>query len=239
MQKAGTTALRSFLRQHSDIYMPASEGHFFDHNNFMFDSDGNYIINTKTPYHQYHLLFKNKKQAILGECTPVYIYLPWCMQRIQKYNPNIKLIVLLRNPVERAYSHYQMEKSRGNETLSTFRTALSQEQYRININLLYRRYFSYVSRGFYAKQLKVIHSLFFINNILCIKSEDLYNNHDLILASIFKFIGVKYVNIPQTLENKQDYSPINKEDKKYLIDIFRNDIHELEKLLKWDCSDWL
>ncbi|MEZ4606416.1 MAG: sulfotransferase domain-containing protein [Deinococcales bacterium] len=105
-QKGGTTALDSYLRQHPHICMgKRKELHFFDQEkNFQSDI---------CDYTSYHKLFQvTSQRQILGEATPIYMYWRAAPQRMWGYNPKLKLIVILRNPIERAYSHWNMERSR-------------------------------------------------------------------------------------------------------------------------------
>lgn len=110
-QKGGTTALSAFLNQHPQIsFAQVKEVHFFD-TDYLFKAP-------PPPYHIYHRHFKNKSGCIFGEATPIYMYWNPAIKRIKDYNPDMKLIFILRNPIERAYSHYIMEYKRDAETLS-------------------------------------------------------------------------------------------------------------------------
>lgn len=99
-QKAGTRAMRHFLVQYPDIGLShddAIEPHFFDSRAQSADA-GDYDI--------YHAMYDAEARAkpMVGDVTPIYIYDPACLPRIRTYNPDMKIIVLLRDPVERAYS---------------------------------------------------------------------------------------------------------------------------------------
>jgi hypothetical protein len=107
VQKGGTTSLDAYLRQHPRIGMASKkEVHFFD------DEDR---FGSGTPdYEVYHRHFDRlDSKSIYGEATPIYCYWSESMRRIREYNPDIKIIMLLRNPVERAWSHWRMETDRG------------------------------------------------------------------------------------------------------------------------------
>src|SRR6266478_3235889 len=119
-QKGGTSALDSFLRQHPEIGMPATkkELHYFDREeNF-----------TKRPdYKKYHARFQpESRHRVIGEATPIYMYWNSAPYRIWNYNLEMKWILVLRNPVERAYSAWNMETKRGKEKLS-FAEAIEKE----------------------------------------------------------------------------------------------------------------
>ena len=105
VQKSGTTALFSYLCEHNEICMSdKKEIHFFDRRRY-FILFPNYLF--------YHSNFSNfKSQKLIGEATPIYIYWKKAIERLVRYNPNIKLIIVLRNPITRAYSHWNMMRNR-------------------------------------------------------------------------------------------------------------------------------
>ena len=106
----------------------------------------------------YYNNFDFKRGLKYGECTPFYLMHPAAAERAYRYNPMLKLIAILRNPVERAWSHYLMNREAGRETLE-FEKALDLEQERINSTNNFEDpnseflHFSYAARGCYAKQL--------------------------------------------------------------------------------------
>ena len=112
-QKSGSTALHYFLSRHPDICMgDQQEIHFFD-NDAMFVAEPN--------YEELHKHYPSIASAtIAGDCTPSYLYHEPAMQRIWNYNPKIKLLILLRNPVERAFAHWNMQQYKGIEPLDFF-----------------------------------------------------------------------------------------------------------------------
>src|SRR3982750_3475417 len=112
-QKGGTSALDSFLRQHPQICLPndLKEVHFFDREE-MFRTD-------KPDYDKYHAHFRPCPQHLaIGEASPIYMYWNAAPPRIRAYNADMKWILMLRNPVDRAYSAWTMERNRGAEQLS-------------------------------------------------------------------------------------------------------------------------
>src|SRR5256885_16741616 len=120
-QKGGTSALDSFLRQHPEICMPETrkELHYFDREkNF-----------AKRPDHKkYHANFRpSPGQRVIGEATPIYMYWNAAPSRIHAYNPEMKWILTLRNPVERAFSAWNMERNRGADPLP-FSEAIEKEE---------------------------------------------------------------------------------------------------------------
>lgn len=234
-QKGGTSALDSYLREHEDICMAKKkEVHFFDRDHNFKNKDTDYSI--------YHSSFSpNSTNRLIGEATPIYMYWPDTARRIWEYNPNMKLIVLLRNPIERAYSHWNMERNNNNEHLS-FWDALRKENERCSeISSNQQRRFSYINRGFYSEQLKRLWKYFPISNTLILKSEYLKNEPVEALKDVCDFFEVKYFeSLEVKIVNKTQYkSKISFQERKYLQDIFKDEIHNLERLLGWDCSEWL
>jgi hypothetical protein len=233
-QKGGTSALDSFLRQHPEICMPESkkELHFFDREeNFRGKAD----------YKKYHANFTPGPQhRVLGEATPIYMYWNPAPQRIREYNPEMKWILVLRNPVERAFSAWNMETQRGAEQLS-FRQAVERETERCGEALpLQHRVYSYVDRGFYASQVRRLFDTFGPANCLILLNQDLRTNHQETLRRVFEFLGVDSSVIPpeaNVFEHDYDET-IEPELFSKLTETFSDDIKELEGLLKRDLSSW-
>lgn len=189
-QKAGTTSLYKYLTQHPDIKSTLlKEVHYFD-------------LNYDKPLSWYHSFFplnKNEKK-ITGEASPYYMFHPLAIKRIAKYDPNIKIIVLLREPASRAISHYYHEVRKGREDLS-MREAFDAEKPRLkgeldNFNCNpnyngnnYQRY-SYKSRGLYINQIQNIRDCFKEENIKIIDSKDFFKQTKNTVNEVLSFIGV-------------------------------------------------
>lgn len=231
-QKAGTTALDFYLRSHPQIQMSKKkEVHFFDNDDLFEGSKDNYKF-----YHQFFdFSIKNK---IRGEITPSYMYWEPSVERIKAYNPNIKLISILRNPVERAFSHYNMEIHRNFEDRS-FKICI-QEEKKNNFDVQ-NKIKSYVSRGFYSRQIERVYRYFDKENILFIKYEDFLNNQYEELKKIFTFLGIENEMYNYQFKNIHATSykiKLNELTKKDLINLYLNDVEIVEELLCWDCTDW-
>ena len=233
-QKGGTSALDLFLRQHPEICMPKTkkELHYFDREeNF----------GGQTDYKKYHAHFRPESQhRVIGEATPSYMYWTATPYRIWSYNPQMKWILVLRNPVERAFSAWNMETKRGAEHIS-FEKAVEQEAARCREALpLQHRVFSYIDRGFYAHQVRRLFNIFAEDNCLVLLNEELRTEHEKALRKVFKFLKVKSDFIPpEASVFEQDYDQeINSELRSKLTDMFYYDIKELERLLHRDLSSW-
>jgi len=234
-QKGGTSALDAYLREHPKICMAEKkEVHFFDNESF--------FHNKKTDYSIYHSSFQsNKSHDLVGEATPIYMYWHGVPRRIWEYKPTMKLIILLRNPVERAFSHWNMEKSRNAEVLP-FWSAIKSEKERCLEELPHQhRVYSYIDRGFYLKQLERIWSYFPKVSTLVLKSEYLNNQPHEALGEVCDFLCIdRLENITPHLVHALPYEvKITYKERDYLQAIFEHEIRSIEKVLTWDCSAWL
>jgi hypothetical protein len=230
-QKGGTSALDSFLRQHPEICMPTTrkELHFFDREEENRD------------YNAYHANFKPKpQQRVIGEASPIYMYWETAPCWIWKYNPKMKWILALRNPVERAFSAWNMETKRGKDKLS-FAEAIEKEAERCQEALpLQHRVYSYVDRGFYAHQVRRLFNIFGRDNVLVLLSEELRKAHQKTLRRVFEFLGVDSSFVPpEASVFEQEYSiQIDNQLRSRLSDMFYFDVKELEKLIERDLASW-
>ena len=234
-QKGGTTALATFLLEHPEIALSAAkEPHFFD-------TDENFTAQA-VDYGPYHAMYAPRPgQRLLGDRTPIYMYWSPAPQRIAAYNPAMKWIMLLRNPVTRAYSQWNMEVKQGRETLP-FEVAVRTEAERCRPTLpLQHRRWSYVDRGCYSVQLRRVAQLFPAEQILVLKSESLNAEPAAALARVSEFLGVG--PFPRTARREvfalPYAAPMTESARRYLCDTLASDIHEVEHMLGWDCSDWL
>lgn len=187
-QKAGTTSLFRYLEQHPQIIgSQPKEVHFFDNN---FDL-GPLWYRSHFPY---------RSNQLLLEASPYYLCYPYCAQRIYELVPNIKLIALLRNPTERAISHYFHQVRVGAEKLPIFE-AISNEEERIGASwekiLTNETYtdrahqrFSYKQRGMYLEQLERYWKYFDPKNFLILNSDRFFSDPEGTLTEIFNFLDV-------------------------------------------------
>ena len=234
-QRGGTTTLYEYLRRHPEICMPVEkELHFFDNEELW--------RSPPPPYARYHALFRvAPSHRLLGEATPVYMYWEPALARIREYNPAMKLIVILRNPITRAYSHWNFERRAGREPLS-FHDALRAEAQRTErAKPAQLRDASYVQRGMYTQQLQRIRANFPPAQMLVLRTDDLRTALADVFARVAGFLGVaRFTPVNPITANAHDYdAPMAEEDRRYLAGVFEAEIRRLERLLGWDCSDWL
>lgn len=235
-QKGGTSALDEYLRQHPEIGMAhKKELHFFDNDTLFSEKEVDYSI-----YENAFDFSKNNK--VYGESTPIYLYWEPCCKRIWEYNKDIKLIAFLRNPIDRAFSQWNMEYARNAEKES-FTYCIHNESKRIEETLTRQhRVFSYIDRGCYAEQIRRYKRYFSDEQLLFIKYEAFKKNQEKGLRKVFDFLNVdqdSYIFNEKIVHKINYHYEMKAEDKNYLITVFQDDIREVERLLQWDCRDWL
>lgn len=244
-QKGGTSALDSYLRLHPEICMAEDkEVHFFDNDDYFTNSGSNNNNTDTINYNLYHSAFAPKvDDQICGEATPIYMYWHETPKRIWKYNPDMKLIIILRNPIERACSHWNMECARGADNIS-FWDALASEQDRCRQTLpSQHRVYSYVDRGFYSEQLRRLWTFFPKEQMLILKNEDLRFEPQKTLRQVCDFLGVSTEPFIILTSKEVHVTPyktaMSKKEKDYLRSVFEFEIKNLERMLGWDCAGWL
>jgi hypothetical protein len=184
VQKGGTTALFDYLSDWPALQLPAvKEAHFFD--------DEERVDWSAPDYFAYHTLFRDDGR-LWGEATPIYLYWPNALERIAAYNPAIKLILVFRDPIERAWSHWKMEYARGKER-DPFAWCIREGRARMAAGTPYpgfHRVYSYVERGFYGRQLARVKALFGREQLLLLTSDQLRHDPATTLGRIADFLGV-------------------------------------------------
>lgn len=236
-QKSGTTSLRRYLAKNLDVIRMSQAGelHFFD------DESVDWNHPDYEAYHQKFASLNTRFQDIhkLGESTPIYLYWRPCVARIHAYNPRIKLILVLRNPMDRAFSHWNMEWRRQRDPLS-FSEALSQETERAaNVYPLQDRNYSYLDRGRYVEQVTRVYSFFAPEQVLILKAEELFQSPASSLERIEAFLNCRLANRePERMRAGIYSSSLGATDWQWMYSRIADDIHQLEHLLGWDCRDW-
>ena len=197
-QKAGTTALHDILRQHSKID-PArhKEIHFFDNAHW-------YARRYRSPYfkvfpHRNH----SNRDHLFFEATPDYLYHPEAPPRIRAYNPNMKLIVLLREPASRTRSAWIMfHHSFGPAKNAKYYDPCSFSQ-RINEGLaqgahasFYNNHNGYIARGLYAQQLKRMFKFFDQEQVLILENRQLLDDYSQTTDQILEFLELPREELP-------------------------------------------
>lgn len=236
VQKAATTALHAYLSGHPDIVSAdAKELHFFDNEKIDWSAPDYSLLHNRYPEPQ------NGQVKI--DATPIYTFWPPSLQRIKAYNPDAKIIVQFRDPIERAWSHWRMETARNKEDLS-FSACIRSGRSRLDPStpLAWNwRVASYVERGFYAQQVRRLFDLFPPAQILLLDNRDLDFDAAGTMARVTDFLGLKPY---EALDERRDHVGTNKfgtipeEDVTFLRDIFREDVLEFGRLTGLTVSNW-
>ena len=240
-QRCGTTSLYDYLSNHPQIIpSPVKELFYFD----------DYYTR---PINWYKSFFPTEKQkeklerdlvarVITGEASPSYFFHPYAARRIKETLPQVKLILVLRDPIERAYSHYNHIKRLNREPLS-FEEALQKELERITPDIeklakdeFYkadqRRDYSYLTRGYYAKQLTEWYKHFPKEQLLVVQSEEFYKDTPRVYNEIVEYLGLNSYTLPVfEAKNALKYAKMAPETKEKLKAYFAPKNEELYELL--------
>ena len=238
-QKSGTTALHAFLSVHPNISMPESkEMHFFNRASW---------IDFRLP------LWKHRKQGLYhgrfpnfpdppftyGEATPHYMTWNVALDRLFAYNPQLRVIVLLRPPVDRAYSHWNMERQRGLVQGSFDEAVLRELRESKAVGERLDKVNSFLRRGFYVPQIQALRHRFGDKHVLVLKHADLLLQHNQTLSRVFAFLELPPASVPPKSVHGRSYeSNMSPTTRANLLQMYRADIEGVERLLGWDCADW-
>jgi len=231
-QKAGTTSLCSYLFQHPDVNAPRrKEIHFFDSPEFSLGP----------AWYRAHFP-RGTQPGITGEASPYYLCHPHVPRRVHELLPHARLIVLLRDPVERALSHYHHQVRHGRERLS-FLDAIDAEPTRLghefermidDENYYSDAYwgFSYMARGRYGEQLERWFEYFPRESMLVLESTALFSTPESVHLQALEFLGLE----PRPLarypkQNAGSYSGLEADEHRRLLREFAPDTDKLEALL--------
>jgi hypothetical protein len=180
-QKGGTTALFRFLSAHPQILTPpaAKELHFFD--------DDAAFSESRVDYAGYEGRFPPARDGLVRlEATPIYMYWPPCAARMARYNSRFKLVLILRDPVERAVSQWRMEYARGSERL-LFEDAVGDELAHPG---RHHRVRSYLARGLYGEQVQRLRQYFGPDQILVVTRQLLLERQRRTLDEVCRFLAI-------------------------------------------------
>lgn len=224
--KSGTTSLYSWLAQHPQIYFPKVKEPSF------FSGEGEAFPHPKGPWwypkdlEGYQNLFDAvTTEKAIGEASPLYLYSETAPPHIKAVIPDVKMIAVLRNPVDRASSAYRFWHSKGSDTSESFEAALAQEK-----EHKYSRrpvYLNYKDFGFYSKQLRNYLTYFQKDQFCIILFEDLKNDPSATLKKIFAFLEVDQDFVPNREIKNPTKAPRNK-----LVHSFLTKHHPLKEIIK-------
>ena len=186
--KAGTTSLHHYLGQHPRIFMTrVKEPNFFAYDQNGAEKSADFPITDKEDYER--LFYEAKPGHLTGEASPGYLHSPIAPARIHSCIPRVKLIASLRNPVDRAYSHYLMNYRTGRTRLSA-QAAFDAGEFWVDASRYADALATY--RRLFGDQLKVI------------LYEDLISNADVTVNELFEWLGLSPMN---DLDTSQRHNP--------------------------------
>jgi hypothetical protein len=207
-QKAGTTSLHSYLCEHPSIIAPTTkEIHYFDH-----------AYGRNLGWYRAHF-GRRRPGRLSGEATPYYLFHPAVPKRVAGDLPGCRLIVLLRNPIDRAYSQHHHESVLGFEDLP-FEVAIEQESTRLageqeriladpDYSSFSHQHHSYLARGRYAEQLERWLECVERDQVLVMSAEDLFGDPGTVVSQVQDFLDIPCHRPGDlTAKNARSYAPI-------------------------------
>ncbi|NOR57980.1 MAG: hypothetical protein GQ474_05595 [Sulfurimonas sp.] len=284
-QKTGSTSIFNYLKKHENVISHEQRELTFFLNDFEYENR-NLLEEKYLP----ELKNKSKDMIVLGKSV-MNMYSLKTIERLHQNNPEMKLIVIVRNPIKRAYSYYWYARRRGWEEIQTFEEALKIEDSRIEqYGWDQARNNCYKFNGLYAKHLTDIFKIFPREQVLIFTDDDLKNKPKDILSNVFGLFNLKSIDVdtnkhynkskiakseglarlvakffasqsilkklirsmlPHQIAvrlrhailsvNEKDFTPplMNSSTKQELIDFFKEDIYDLEKIINKNLEDWL
>ena len=208
-QKAGTSSLLRYLAQHPDIHTHAQpEMTFFlqarEYTRGYEWAFGKYFARESShdAVKDKHLIAKNV----------MVMHSPEVMQRIYEHNPHIHLVILLREPVARAYSAYWWARRRGWENIKTYEEALAAEETRLNEGWFKWRQCAYQYNGIYYPHVKNLITQFGASHVHCVLTDDLKDNAEVVCQQLFDRMGVS-ANFSPTMGERHNQATLPRSEK--------------------------
>lgn len=239
VQKAGTTSLYQWLIQHPQIIANTGEVHYFD---FHYNR-GESWYRSNFPLNLFLSLRESLLQKKVKTCevTPNYLFAPQAIPRMKNLLPDSKLLVLLRDPVDRAISHYYHQVHKGREE-RRFNEAIQYERQLLESNAnqildanWFRRnkmqHFSYLARGLYHIQLRRLFRYYSREQVLVLESEKLFRRKKDPLLQLCDFLGIEKNPPPFPQKNTRTYPEVDDETIESIHKFFRPHNQELGDLL--------
>jgi hypothetical protein len=242
-QRAGTTSVYNYLNQHPAVIAALTkEVHFFDVN---FDQGLGWYRAYFPSYRRKSVIQRQRGRCVTGEASPYYLFHPRVPRRVKAVLADVKLIALLRNPVDRAFSHYHHELRAGREHL-TFEAAIAREPERLqgeaariladeSYDSFNHQCYSYLARGVYVDQLRTWLSYFPREQMLILKSEDLYAHPCLATKQVLAFLDLPEWELGHYRKyHAQPYAKMEAATRALLVDYFAPYNQQLYALLGRD-----
>lgn len=226
-QKCGTTSFFDYLRTHPLIATPSQPApHYFD---LHFDQPESWYLDQLATQGDIQRQSRDAGgTALSAETSPYYLFHPAVPERLTRLNPGCRMIFILRDPVRRAYSHYQHVSQKNQFEPLSFEDAIDAEPERLageSERLLVEpgyisnahRHYSYLARGRYAEQLERWLSVMPREQIMVIQSERMYRDPGAACARVFEFLGLTAFTPPRyPVHNKRRYEPMRDDTRERL-----------------------
>ena len=229
-QKAGTSTLYNLLIRHPQVgEAERKEIHYFDTG-----------YERGVRWYRSRFPFKKAGRRMTGEASPYYLYHPHAPRRMRSLLPEARLIALLRNPVDRAYSHYQHNRRHGREPLP-FQEAIAREPERLEGELermigdpsyysFAHQHYSYLDRGGYHEQLERFTEYFSREKMLVLKSERFFQDTAEVWREVLDFLDLDPSPVPDgRTYNAGSYSDLDSQMRHSLMEHFQPGIHRLAR----------
>ena len=243
--KCGTTSLYQYLIRHPSVNPGiGKELHYFEE--LYYRGENWYRACFPFEFQKFFSKLTHNEIMISGDSTPRYIDHPLVPNRINKLTPNAKFIVMLRNPIDRAFSHYNMNIKHKYETLS-FEDAIKNEPDRINGELdmmektgkvSYKYYlYAYLDRGIYVERLKQWMKIFPKENFFIIRSEDFFEDPSGYYHKTLEFLNLSKFELDKYgthMGGRYNDTQIESKTRKKLESFFKPHNDELNSFLKRD-----
>ena len=249
-QRCGTTSLYRYLEKHPQVIgaAPSKGVHYFD-------------VHHERSLRWYRAHFPTRRRrervgrrAVTGEASPYYVFHPHGPDRVRAAVPNVRLILMLRDPVVRAFSQYQQEYARGFEDAETFERALELEPGRLagerermladpGYDSRAMQHYAYVARGEYAAQLEAWRARFDPEQLHVIQAEEFFTDPETVYRGVLEFLGLPVpVRPPQfKAHNARPAGGMAPETRTRLAEHFAEPNRRLEELvgrrLGWTAGD--
>ncbi len=201
--KAGTTSLYHYLDEHHDICMSSDKEPNYFSDEELQQQDMYYGKSRVETLDIYHSLFdKHSESKIKGEASVSYLFYKKVPKKIKEYNPNAKIIIMLRNPSHRAFSHYLMDRRLG-LVYDSFDDVIDKKSNHKNASLFYQQY---IQVGQYASQVKRYLECFDRENILFIDYEEFREDITHVMNRVYQFLNVELENQVDLNQKHNTYS---------------------------------
>lgn len=232
VQKSGTTSMIEYFNQHPEIYCYPDEIHFFDTTKYFKGK-------------KYYENFFNKKtnKKFIGEKTPSYCFVPLSIKNIYNIYPKMKMILILREPIQRCFSQYNMVCKNLNIKPSNehfYKTIKSMENVKLK-NITSINGYWYLQRGYYDEQLMNIYKYFSKKQLYIGIFETIIKNQKEEYNKMYEFIGASKCNTIhyETIKRKTEYTfELSTKNKKYLYSIYKKHNERLYKILGYKIKEW-